>query len=79
MTRIDPKNGLLAYEGEEDAIDEVFLDGTAPEAVSTPLAPSDNAGTMVVPGAGLDDAGAPSPEQVNVGPRPIPAQEPPPF
>ena len=28
--RIDPRSGLLAYDGEEDAIDEVFLEGTAP-------------------------------------------------
>ena len=28
--RIDPTTGLLAYDGEEDAIDEVFLEGTAP-------------------------------------------------
>ena len=28
--RIDPATGLLAYEGEANAIDEVFLEGTAP-------------------------------------------------
>jgi hypothetical protein len=28
--RIDPVSGLLAYEGEENALDEVFLDGTVP-------------------------------------------------
>src|SRR6185312_12217140 len=28
VVRIDPKTGLRAYEGEEDAIDEVFLTGT---------------------------------------------------
>lgn len=32
--RIDPRTGLLAYEGQEDAIDEVFLDGTAPGEVA---------------------------------------------
>jgi penicillin-binding protein 1A len=28
--RIDPVSGMLAYEGQEDAIDEVFVDGTQP-------------------------------------------------
>jgi penicillin-binding protein 1A len=32
--RIDPASGQLAYEGEENAIDEVFLDGTAPTEVA---------------------------------------------
>ncbi len=35
--RIDPKSGLRAYEGEEDAIDELFLQGTEPEGTSTPM------------------------------------------
>jgi penicillin-binding protein 1A len=34
--RIDPQSGLLAYEGEEDAIDEVFLDGTVPTETARP-------------------------------------------
>lgn len=34
--RIDPASGLLAYEGQEDAIDEVFLDGTAPVQTALP-------------------------------------------
>jgi len=36
MARIDPKSGLLAYEGQEDAIEEVFLDGTVPTQVALP-------------------------------------------
>ena len=32
--RIDPASGLLAYEGQEDALDEVFLVGTAPTEVA---------------------------------------------
>ncbi len=28
--RIDPASGLLAYDGQEDAIDEVFVEGTEP-------------------------------------------------
>ena len=35
MTRIDPKSGKLAYEGQPDAIDEVFMDGTVPTEVAT--------------------------------------------
>lgn len=34
--RIDPASGLLAYPGQEDAIDEVFLSGTAPVQVARP-------------------------------------------
>jgi penicillin-binding protein 1A len=36
LTKIDPKTGKLAYEGQPDAIDEVFLDGTVPTEVATP-------------------------------------------
>jgi penicillin-binding protein 1A len=36
LTKIDPKSGKLAYEGQPDAIDEVFLDGTVPTEVATP-------------------------------------------
>ncbi len=32
--RIDPASGLLAYDGQEDAFDEVFLLGTAPTDVA---------------------------------------------
>jgi penicillin-binding protein 1A len=53
--RIDPKTGLLAYEGEEDAIEELFLQGTEPQAVSTPSAAGDG-GTAVTPGAGLAES-----------------------
>ncbi|MFK7987091.1 MAG: penicillin-binding protein 1A [Sandaracinaceae bacterium] len=34
--RIDPATGRLAYEGQEDAMDEVFLEGTEPTEVATP-------------------------------------------
>jgi penicillin-binding protein 1A len=36
LTKIDPKSGKLAYEGQPDAIDEVFLEGTEPSEVATP-------------------------------------------
>lgn len=34
--RIDPATGLLAYQGQEDAIEEVFLEGTVPTEMATP-------------------------------------------
>jgi penicillin-binding protein 1A len=34
--RIDPASGLLAYEGQLDAIDEEFLDGTVPSEIALP-------------------------------------------
>ena len=46
------RTGLLAYDGEEDAIEELFLQGTEPQTVSTPSASGDG-GTAVTPGAGL--------------------------
>ena len=36
ITRIDPHSGLLAYDGQEDAIQEVFLTGTSPVDVARP-------------------------------------------
>jgi len=33
---IDPATGLLAYEGQEDAIEEVFLEDTVPTETATP-------------------------------------------
>jgi penicillin-binding protein 1A len=51
--RIDPKTGLLAYDGEDDAIEELFLQGTEPQTVSTPTAVAPDGG--VTPGAGLGE------------------------
>jgi penicillin-binding protein 1A len=34
--RIDPRSGLLAYEGMQDAVEEVFLEGTEPAEMATP-------------------------------------------
>ncbi|HKQ68562.1 MAG TPA: PBP1A family penicillin-binding protein [Polyangiaceae bacterium] len=89
--RIDPKTGLRAYEGEEDAIDEVFLEGTEPQAVSTPDAGAPD-GDHVMPGAGLsEDGGATIPTSVistdsvvgeaarDAGLPALPAEDPPPF
>jgi penicillin-binding protein 1A len=73
--RIDPKTGLRAYEGEADAIDEFFLEGTEPQETSAPDAGAHEDGGEVLipgggfapgmgsggvaPGAGGEDAGAP--------------------
>ncbi|HMJ50768.1 MAG TPA: PBP1A family penicillin-binding protein [Polyangiaceae bacterium] len=51
--RIDPRTGLLAYDGEDDAIEELFLQGTEPQTVSTPSPVAADGGTAVTPGAGL--------------------------
>jgi penicillin-binding protein 1A len=34
--RIDPATGLLAYEGQTDAMEEVFLEGSAPTETAQP-------------------------------------------
>lgn len=36
MARIDPASGMLAYEGMEEALEEVFLDGTVPTETALP-------------------------------------------
>ena len=36
VVRIDPVTGLRAYEGQVDALDEVFLPGTEPAEVANP-------------------------------------------
>jgi penicillin-binding protein 1A len=64
--RIDPESGLLAYDGEENALDEVFLTGTEPIEIATPDAgtggdPLDGGAAEVHPQAADEDAGAPLP------------------
>jgi penicillin-binding protein 1A len=82
--KIDPKTGLRAYDGEDDAIDEVFLQGTEPQEVSSPDAgaPADG-GTEVMLAPGIaDDAGtvpAEVPSNVDAGLPQLPAEDPPPF
>jgi penicillin-binding protein 1A len=75
--RIDPRTGLLAYEGEEDAIEELFLQGTEPQTVSTPSTAGDG-GTAVTPGAGLAE-GAEMPATVDARPDGGRRADPPPF
>jgi penicillin-binding protein 1A len=55
-TAIDPESGLRAYEGQENAIDEVFLAGTEPTETAKPDAGVEDAGDTSAAG----DAGAPS-------------------
>jgi penicillin-binding protein 1A len=54
--RIDPATGLLAYEGEKDAIDEVFVDGTQPTETAAPPDAVTPSNLLV---AETRDAGAP--------------------
>lgn len=64
--RIDPATGLLAYEGMEGAVDEVFLEGTQP--------------TETAPPPGVLDPSSFLMEQVGGGtqqPAPAPAEPPP--
>jgi penicillin-binding protein 1A len=66
--KIDPKTGKLPYEGETDAIDELFLQGTDPTEVSAPAPPADadagveagvgasgDAGVVVAPGEAVEN------------------------
>jgi penicillin-binding protein 1A len=83
IAKIDPGTGLRAYEGEEDAIDEVFLAGTEPQEVSTPDAGAAGTEAGLVPGAGVpetDPVGTPSdvPASPDGGLPQLP-EEPPPF
>jgi penicillin-binding protein 1A len=82
--RIDPKTGLLAYDGEDDAIDEFFLKGTEPEEVSQPDGGAGEAGALEISaGAGLpEDAGvvpAVLPASSDAGLPSLPPEGPPPF
>ncbi len=83
--KIDPKTGLRAYDGEEDAIDEVFLQGTEPQEVSSPGAGAPDGGVETA-GFGLSDDGGTTPIEVpgatDGGSPPLPqlpAEDPPPF
>jgi len=80
---IDPKTGLRAYEGETDAIDEVFLQGTEPQEFSSPdagIAP--DAGVVVGEiGESPGDAGGSAAPRVSAGADAGTSQreDPPPF
>jgi penicillin-binding protein 1A len=58
---IDPGTGLRAYDGQANAIDEVFLAGTEPSETATPDAGVEDAGAASDAGApSADDAAAPT-------------------
>ncbi|HEY6557475.1 MAG TPA: PBP1A family penicillin-binding protein [Polyangiaceae bacterium] len=95
VARIDPGTGLLAYDGQEGAIDEEFLDGTVPTESAVPDAgtaePSDAVESEMLmattPGSTVADAGAATePAAATETETPTPfgedagvQQEPPPF
>jgi penicillin-binding protein 1A len=54
VARIDPATGLLAYQGQEDAVDEEFLEGTAPAEISSPDAGAEVAEPDAGAFSGLD-------------------------
>ena len=64
--QIDPVTGLLAYEGQEDAITEVFLEGTVPSDVARPPDVADPS-TFLMEQLGGTDAGA---EETDAGTAP---------
>jgi penicillin-binding protein 1A len=91
--KIDPKTGLLAYDDEPDAIDEVFLQGTEPRDISSPDAGVPPDGGEVTPGLGATDDTDPTiPADLPSAPdgalpqlpskeqpRDLPPKDPPPF
>jgi len=71
--RIDPASGLLAYEGQEDSIEEEFLEGTAPTETAVPPDAVDP-DAYLLEQTGADDPGAPAPPPA---PTPTPPPTPP--
>jgi penicillin-binding protein 1A len=68
VVSVDPASGLLAYPGQTDALEEEFLEGTAPAEAATPDAGVLDAG---VPG----DAQAPADDESKEG-RSVPPEPP---
>jgi penicillin-binding protein 1A len=58
---IDPKSGLRAYEGMPDAIDEVFIAGTAPTEIARPKDVLDSTNFMMDQLGGGDPTPPPAP------------------
>ncbi len=88
VARIDPATGELAYEGEQDAVEEEFLDGTVPTEMASPDAGADgeaDAGTEAGSGARVNPPEADAGQPVDAGSvRQVAAEagsvdEPPPF
>jgi penicillin-binding protein 1A len=85
VVSVDPATGLLAYPGQTNAVDEEFLEGTAPTAVASVDAGAPDAGSAA--DAGADDETAETtgvlPEAADAGAPPADAGAPvadaPPF
>ncbi len=68
--RIDPASGLLAYEGQEDALEEIFIEGTEPAEAALPpdlvsldafaIEQAFGAAAAAAPDAGADDPPSPA-------------------
>lgn len=54
---VDPASGLLAYEGQEDGVNEIFIEGTEPMEAALPPDLVSLDGFLREQGAGLYDAG----------------------
>jgi penicillin-binding protein 1A len=73
--RIDPASGLLAWEGQEDAVEELFIEGTEPTAAALPpelvslddFAMEQAVGAPLEAGGDPPDAGADAPPPVDEG------------
>jgi penicillin-binding protein 1A len=75
--RIDPASGLLAYEGQEDAVEELFIEGTEPTETALPpelvsldaFAIEQAVGALLLAGDDSPDAGpdGPPPPPVDEG------------
>jgi penicillin-binding protein 1A len=90
VASVDPATGLLAYSGQEDAVDEEFLEGTVPTDTAQPDAGAPEAGvphegeaalsngTAEIPGS-LPPAPTPETVPVSGNEPPDSGVEPPPF
>ena len=59
--RIDPRTGLLAHEGQADAIDEIFLEGTVPSQVAREEGVLDTSDFLMEQLGGAPEPPAPTP------------------
>jgi penicillin-binding protein 1A len=76
---IDPQSGLLAFEGLEGAINEVFIDGTEPAEVATPPDLISPESFLMGQMAGADAGTEPTPAGTGApGPPPKAPESPPP-
>ncbi len=62
--QVDPLSGLLPYEGQTDAIEEVFVEGTAPTETARPPDVADS-NTFLMEQYGTPPVQAPAPDQAS--------------